>query len=68
MNLADTIKLRIARPQVEAMLAAFPQLARWEESLRFGGQLEVAFERGSVFRGMDIGRPSPCSGHPPAQD
>ena len=39
------MKLEIERPHVEAMVAAFPDLASLTDQLRFGDKVEVAFEQ-----------------------
>lgn len=39
------MKLRIDRPHIEALVQAFPTLARLEEQLHFGNQVEVALHQ-----------------------
>ena len=39
------MKIQIERPYVEAMIVAFPQLAGWQDQLRFGDKVEVGFHQ-----------------------
>jgi len=45
MTGGPTVKLSIERPYIEALAAAFPNLASLKEQLRFGDKVEVAFSQ-----------------------
>lgn len=71
--------LDVAPQQIASLAELFPAasgrdikglsklVAKFCHQKKLAPTLDV-FERCSVFRGMDIGRPSPSSAHPPAQD